>query len=95
MGAQESAVAELTPELFDRTLEGEMGGVDVYRLALLWVREDALKTSWFRFLEQTERHVEIVREPFERLGLDPETTTPDGTVTRVPPCDEPATCCPR
>jgi len=82
MNAQESAVAKQTKDLLYQALETEMGGVEVYRVALLCARRDELKEEWTRFLGQTERHVSIVREVFERLGLDPQATTPGRQIVR-------------
>jgi ferritin-like metal-binding protein YciE len=45
------------------------------------VNED-LKTEWEEYLEQTTHHVEILRNLFEKLGLDPEAETPGRQVVR-------------
>ena len=82
MNAQESPVEKQTKDLLYQALETEMGGVEVYRTALLCARRDELKEEWARFLGQTERHVAIVREVFDRLGLDPQATTPGRQIVR-------------
>jgi rubrerythrin len=69
-------------DLLCQALETELGGVAVYRMAVLCARNEDLKEEWEEYLEQTQRHVEIVRDVFEALGLDPETTTPGRTIVR-------------
>src|SRR5262249_15500459 len=54
-------------ELLYQALQTEMGGVEVYETALRCVQNDELKEEWEEYLEQTERHVEIVQEIFTRL----------------------------
>lgn len=67
---------EQVKELLYQMLETEMGGVEVYTNALQCVVNDDLKEEWEKYLEQTNRHVEVMRELFEKLGLDPEAQTP-------------------
>ncbi len=50
--------------------------MQVYTTALECVVNDELEEEWTKYLEQTQRHVEVVRELFGKLGLDPETQTP-------------------
>jgi rubrerythrin len=69
-------------DLLCQALETEIGGVDVYRLAVLCAENDDLKEEWQKYLEQTERHVEIVRGMFASLDLDPEATTPGRAIVR-------------
>jgi hypothetical protein len=63
-------------ELLYQMLETEMGGVQVYETALRCVQNDELKEEWEEYLGHTREHVEVVREIFEKLGLDPEAQTP-------------------
>ena len=63
-------------ELLYQMLETELGGVQVYTTALKCVVNDDLEEEWTEYLEQTERHVEVMRELFSKLGLDPEVQTP-------------------
>jgi ferritin-like metal-binding protein YciE len=63
-------------DLLYQALETELGGVEVYKTALLCVKNEELKEEWTKYLAQTERHVEVVREIFDALGLDPKKTTP-------------------
>ena len=69
-------------ELLCQALQVEMGGVEVYQTALRCVQNDDLKEEWEKYLEQTQRHVEIVREIFEKLDLDPDRETPGRGVVR-------------
>ncbi len=63
-------------ELLYQMLETELGGVQVYTTALECVVNDDLKREWSKYLEETNRHVEVMRELFDTLGLDPATQTP-------------------
>lgn len=63
-------------ELLYQMLETELGGVQVYTQALECVVNDELEEEWTQYLDQTERHVEIVHELFNKLGLDTEIQTP-------------------
>ncbi len=69
-------------DLLYQALETELGGVEVYRQAILCARNADLKKEWKEYLEQTERHVEIVRGVFEALGMDPEAVTPGRLIVR-------------
>jgi rubrerythrin len=69
-------------ELLYQALQSELGGVEVYRTALRCVQNEDLKEEWEEYLEHTEKHVEIVREVFTKLGLDPEAETPGRAVVR-------------
>jgi rubrerythrin len=76
------AVTKQMEELLYQALETEMGGVEVYRLAVLCARNEDLKQEWTKYLAQTERHVEVVRGIFEQIGLDAEATTPGRQIVR-------------
>jgi rubrerythrin len=69
-------------ELLYQALETEMGGVEVYTTALRCVLNEELKTEWEEYLAQTENHVEILREVFVKIGLNPERETPGRAVVR-------------
>ena len=68
--------------LLYEALETERGGVEVYTVAISCAKNQDLKKEWTEYKEQTERHVKIVGELFETLGLDPETVTPMRLVVR-------------
>lgn len=63
-------------ELLYQALETELGGVQVYTTALRCVVNEELKEEWEKYLEQTQNHVEIVKNTMTELGLDPATQTP-------------------
>jgi len=69
-------------ELLLQSLETEMGGVEVYQMALQCVINKDLKEEWEEYLDQTKRHVEVMHELFEKFGLDPEQMTPGRRVVR-------------
>ena len=73
---------EHVKELLYQVLETELGGVQVYTTAHKCVDKDDLKEEWTEYLEQTERHVEVMRELFSNLGLDPDTKTPGRQVVQ-------------
>jgi hypothetical protein len=73
---------EQLDQLLYEALETEMGGVQVYETALRCVVNDELKEEWEEYLEQTQKHEQIVRELFDKLGLDPEAETPGRQVVR-------------
>jgi hypothetical protein len=75
-------LTEPVVDLLCQALETEIGGVAVYRMAVLCAEPEELKQEWQHYLEQTERHVAIVRGMFDALGLDPEATTPGRSIVR-------------
>lgn len=82
MKAQQPAVKKQIEDLLYQALETELGGVEIYRLAILCAKNAELKEEWTKYLAQTERHVEVVRGIFEALGLDSEATTPGRQIVR-------------
>jgi rubrerythrin len=69
-------------ELLLQSLETELGGVQIYQTALDCVVNKDLQDEWEKYLDQTTRHVEVIRELFEKLGLDPKQETPSRKVVR-------------
>jgi hypothetical protein len=63
-------------ELLLQSLEHERGGVLVYQTALECVVNRELRKEWTKYLEQTERHVEVLSDICTKLGLDPGEMTP-------------------
>src|ERR1700742_2095660 len=63
-------------ELLLQSLEHEKGGVLVYQTALECAVNKDLRKEWTEYLEQTERHVEVLTAVCEGLGLDPGEKTP-------------------
>lgn len=73
---------EQVNELLLQALETEMGGVQIYQTALECVVNKDLKKEWKEYLDQTNRHVEVMHEVFEKLGLDSKQETPGRKVVR-------------
>ena len=69
-------------QLLYEALETEMGGVQVYETAIRCAVNEDLKEEWEEYHEQTQKHEQIVRELFGKLGLDPEKETPGRQVVR-------------
>jgi hypothetical protein len=69
-------------ELLYQALETEVGGVQVYEAAVQCAVNDELKGEWQEYLEQTKKHVQIVTDVFEKVGLDPTAETPGRQVVR-------------
>ena len=63
-------------ELMYQALETELGGVKVYETALRCAVNPDLKKEWSGYLAETRHHVEVVRDAFAKLGLDPQAQTP-------------------
>ncbi len=73
---------EQVNELLLQALETELGGVQVYTTAIQCAVNEELKEEWEKYLEETQNHVEIVKETIEAMGLDPEVETPGRQVVR-------------
>lgn len=69
-------------ELLYQGLETEIGGQQIYRQAIECAENDEVREEWQKYLSETEDHERILRETFERLGLDPEVETPGREVVR-------------
>ena len=69
-------------ELLYQALETELGGVEVYTIALRCVRNQELKQEWQEYLDQTRVHVRIMQQLMEAMGLDLDTETPGRKVVR-------------
>jgi hypothetical protein len=81
MNEREHATKQIE-ELLYQALETEIGGAEIYRMAILCAKHAELKEEWTKYLGQTVRHIEIVRGVFDALGLDPEATTPGRQIVR-------------
>jgi hypothetical protein len=63
-------------ELLLQSLTHEKGGVLIYATALECVRNPDLRKEWTKYLAQTERHVAVLTQACEALGLDAGEMTP-------------------
>jgi hypothetical protein len=73
---------QMVKELMLQALEHEMGGTKVYQTALKCVVNEDLKEEWEEYLEQTEKHVQVLHDACLQLELDPEEQTPGRKITR-------------
>jgi hypothetical protein len=69
-------------ELLYQALETEIGGQRVYEAAILCAQNEDLKQEWDKYLAETQMHEVILRETFERTGMDAEAETPGRAVVR-------------
>jgi ferritin-like metal-binding protein YciE len=69
-------------ELLYQALETELGGVQVYEMAISCAVNEDLRKEWEKYLSETENHVRIVTDVFNELGLDTSTETPGRQVVR-------------
>ena len=74
---------EQVTDLIYQALETEMGGVEIYATALECVQNDDLKEEFEKYHEETERHVELVRQVCETLSLDPDEEMPGRLIVRA------------
>ena len=69
-------------QLLYEALETEMGGVQVYKMAIQCAVNQDLKEEWEKYLEQTHKHEQVVRELLGTFSLDPQAETPGRKVVR-------------
>jgi len=69
-------------ELLLQSLETERGGVKVYQAALQCVQNEELREEWEEYLEQTQRHEQIVTRLLDELGIE-ELETPGRRAVRM------------
>ena len=72
---------KMVKELLLQSLEHEMGGVKVYETALKCVQNEDLKEEWEKYLEETEKHVQVLHDACLQMNLDPEEQTPGRKIT--------------
>ena len=63
-------------ELLLQALQTELGGIEVYTAAIGAAINDDLRAEWEDYLEETERHRDVLLSVFGELGLDPDAVTP-------------------
>jgi rubrerythrin len=63
-------------ELVLQSLAHENGGVSIYSAAVEAAQNPELKQEFGRYLEQTRKHVRILQEVCQAMGLDPSERTP-------------------
>jgi len=73
---------EQVNELLYQALETELGGVQVYEMAIRCTVNEDLREEWNGYLEETQNHVRIVKEIFSELEMDTEMETPGRAIVR-------------
>ena len=73
--------AQMVKELLLQSLEHEKGGTLIYQTALKCVVNEDLKEEWEKYLEQTEKHVQVLHDACLQLEFDPEEQTPGREIT--------------
>jgi hypothetical protein len=69
-------------QLLFEALETEIGGVQVYKTALGCALDEDLHKEWQEYLEQTQKHVQIVEALLQKFGLNLKEETPGRQVVR-------------
>lgn len=69
-------------ELLYQALETEIGGVEIYQMAIQCAVNEDLKKEWEKYLSETENHVRIVKQVFDDLDMDESKETPGREVVR-------------
>lgn len=69
-------------DLLYQALETELGGVEIYKMAVVCAKNPELKEEWTKYLAQTKRHVEIMHGVLKAAKLDPDATTPGRLIVR-------------
>jgi rubrerythrin len=63
-----------------QSLEHERGGVKIYEAALKCATDEELTEEWQNYLQQTQRHVQVLTTVCSALGLDSEEETPGSKI---------------
>lgn len=69
-------------ELLYQALETEIGGQQIYKTAIQSAVTAELKEEWEKYLGETERHEQVLRDTFAAIGLDPEQDSPGRQVLK-------------
>jgi hypothetical protein len=72
---------KMVKELLLQALEHEMGGTKVYETALKCVVNEDLKEEWEKYLEETEKHAQVLHDLCLQMNLDPDEQTPGRKIT--------------
>jgi hypothetical protein len=72
---------KMVKELLLQALEHEMGGTKVYETALKCVVNEDLQEEWEKYLEETEKHVQVLHDACLQMEIDPEEQTPGRKIT--------------
>ena len=69
-------------ELVLQSLEHELGGVQIYEAAIQCALNPDLAEEWTRYLDETKRHVVILGDLCQAIGLDKTTETAGRKIVR-------------
>jgi hypothetical protein len=69
-------------ELLYQALETEIGGQAVYEAAIECAQNADLREEWQKYLDETRTHETVLRDVFDRIGMDPEQESPGRQVVR-------------
>jgi rubrerythrin len=69
-------------ELLLQSLEHERGGIKVYETALQCVQNDDLRKEFEEYLEQTQKHEQVLLGVCQQLGMDPEEGSPGREIVK-------------
>jgi len=72
---------KMVKELLLQSLEHELGGTKVYETALKCVQNEDLREEWEKYLEETEKHVQVLHNTCLQLEFDPEEQTAGRKIT--------------
>src|SRR5687767_15585775 len=72
---------KMVKELLLQALEHEMGGTKVYETALKCVVNEDLEEEWEKYLEETEKHVQVLHNACLQMEIDPDEQTPGRKIT--------------
>jgi rubrerythrin len=70
-------------ELVIQALEHELGGVQIYEIAVTCALNDGLKKEWKHYLTQTRTHVKALEEVCIAMEIDPTVETPGRAIVRA------------
>ena len=72
---------QMVKELLLQALEHEMGGTKLYQTAIKCAVNGDLKEEWEKYLEETEKHVQVLHDACMQLHIDPEEQSPGRKIT--------------
>lgn len=73
---------EQLKELLLQSLEHEKGGIKVYQTALDCAINEDLQEEWEKYLQETERHVQVLQDVCINMQIDPEEESPGRAIVR-------------
>jgi rubrerythrin len=75
-------MADQLKELLLQALETELGGVHIYTAAIRCAQNRDLRHEWEKYLDETRRHVEVVRGLLQDFNFDAEEQTPGRRIVK-------------